>query len=130
MARTYRPQYADELEYSRENLEFNQLSFARDKMRDRTAEIRSVMRAPDLATLHELAKEMAYSPTYRPKIAQLRRSRDWRDLGALKAELLDMAILERNAYAKRVVLEIEAQRQGNLLVDIYPGKPEPQGARP
>ena len=47
----------------------------------------------------------------RPKIAELWRPKDWQDLGALKAELLDMAILGRNAYAKMVVQDIKAQRR-------------------
>ena len=50
--------------------------------------------------------------TYRPTINKLRRSKDWRDLGALKAELLDLTILERNKHAKLVVQDIEAQRTG------------------
>jgi len=35
----------------------------------------------------------------------------WRDLGDLKRELLDLWTEERNAYAKEVVTDIEAQRR-------------------
>ena len=48
---------------------------------------------------------------YRPKIRKLRRTKDWRGLGALKAELLDLTIMERNKHAKLVVQDIEAQRR-------------------
>ncbi len=48
---------------------------------------------------------------YHPKIRKLRRSKDWRDLGALKAELLDLTIMERNKHAKTVVQDIEKQRR-------------------
>ena len=54
---------------------------------------------------------MVRRPSYRPTINKLRRSKDWRDLGALKAELLDMTILERNRHAKVVVRDIESQRR-------------------
>ena len=37
--------------------------------------------------------------------------KDWRDLGALKAELLDLTIMERNKHAKAVVTDIEKQRR-------------------
>ncbi len=75
------------------------------------SEIRSLMRAPDLATLHELAKELARRPSSRPTINKLRLSKDWRSLGALKAELLDLTIMERNKHAKAVVQDNEAQRR-------------------
>ncbi len=48
---------------------------------------------------------------YRPKIRKLRRSKDWRDLGALKAELLDLTIMERTKHAKLVVQDIQVQRK-------------------
>ena len=41
----------------------------------------------------------------------MRRSKSWRDLGDLKRELLDLWTEERNAYAKEVMTDIEAQRQ-------------------
>ncbi len=111
MDRTYRPQYADELEQTRENLEYRQLTAANREMRGIVREINSVMRAPDLATLHELAKDMAHNSSYRLTINRLRHTKDWRDLGALKAELLDLTIMERNKHAKAVVQDIEAQRK-------------------
>ncbi len=87
------------------------LTNANKEMRGIVSEIRSVMRAPDLATLHELAKDMAHNSSYRLTINRLRHTKDWRDLGALKAELLDMTILERNKHAKAVVQDIEKQRK-------------------
>ncbi len=54
---------------------------------------------------------MTRNPSYRPKIRKLRRSKVWRDLGALKTELLDRTIMERNKHAKTVVLDVKAQRR-------------------
>ena len=80
------------------------------------------MRAPTLAALHELAKEMSRNPSYRPTINKLRRTKDWRDLGALKAELLDLTIMERNRHAKVIVLDVKAQRREELgVITIRPG---------
>ncbi len=59
---------------------------------------------------------------YRPRIRKLRRSKDWRDLGALKVELLDLTIMERNRHAKTVVLDVKAQRREGLgVITIRPG---------
>ncbi len=35
----------------------------------------------------------------------------WGDLGALKAELLDLWIMQKNALFKRVVLDVKAKRK-------------------
>ncbi len=60
--------------------------------------------------------------SYRPTINRLRRTKDWRDLGALKAELLDLTIMERNKHAKAVVQDIETQRREGLgVITIRPG---------
>ncbi len=47
---------------------------------------------------------------FKPKIARMRDSKAWRDLGDLKRELLDMWIAERNARAKEVMRDIKGQR--------------------
>ncbi len=52
-----------------------------------------------------------HNTSYRPAINRLRRTKDWRDLGALKAELLDLTIMERNKHAKAVVQDVKAQRK-------------------
>ena len=113
MDRSFRPQYAEEVAKTPENLEYFQLTNANEEMRGIVSEIRSVMRAPTLASLHQLAKQMVRRPSYRPTINKLRRSKDWRDLGALKAELLDLTIMERNKHAKVVVTDIEKQRKAD-----------------
>ena len=77
-----------------------------------TGNIRSVMYAPDLAALQKFAMERARGKTLRPKIMSLRRDpKVWGDLGALKAELLDLWIMEKNALFKRVVLDVKAKRK-------------------
>ncbi len=54
---------------------------------------------------------MARDKKLRPKINRLRLSKDWRDLGNLKRELLDLWTEERNTLAKAVMQDIEAQRK-------------------
>ena len=41
-------------------------------------------------------------------MARLRRSKDWRNIGALKRELIEMWLAERNAFAERVVRDMKA----------------------
>ena len=47
---------------------------------------------------------------FKAKVNRLRRTKNWRDLGDLKRELLDLWTEERNAYAKEVMTDIEKQR--------------------
>lgn len=112
MDRTSRPDFAAELEHTRENLEFNQLTAANKRMRALSAEMRRVVDAPGLPALQEYAADVARDRRLRPRITKLRRSRAWRDLGDLKRELLDLWTEERNRLAKDVMLDIETQRKG------------------
>ena len=50
----------------------------------------------------------------------MRGGKSWRDLGDLKRELLDMWMLERNRFAKEVVLEIERDRSAPLFLQTAP----------
>ena len=74
--------------------------------------MRFVVNAPDLPTLQRHATDLARDKLLRPKINRLRLSKDWRDLGDLKRELLDLWTEERNTLAKEVMQDIEAQRKG------------------
>ena len=111
MDRTGRPDFATELERTRENLEFNQLDRASKAMRSISREMRRVVDAPDLRTLRQYGADLARDKRLRPKIDRLRRGKVWDDLGDLKRELLDLWTAERNDLAKRVILDIEAQRK-------------------
>ncbi len=42
-------------------------------------------------------------------ITGIKRSTDWRDVGALKRELIEMWIAERNAFAESVVKDMAAK---------------------
>ncbi len=112
MDRTYRPDFAIELERTRENLEFNQLDRASKAMRTISREMRRVVDAPDLSSLQRYGADLARGRRLRPKIAALRRGKSWGDLGDLKRDLLDLWTAERNDLAKRIVLDIEKQRKG------------------
>ena len=48
---------------------------------------------------------------FKTRIARLRHSKAWGDLGDLKRELLDFWTEERNTLAKEVMQDIEAQRR-------------------
>jgi hypothetical protein len=111
MGRTYRPDFAAELEHSQENLEYNQLSGAQKSMRGLSAEMRAVVDMPTLPGLQKYAVDLARDRKLKPKINRLRRSKAWRDLGDLKRELLDLWTVERNALAKEVMREIEQGRK-------------------
>ncbi len=65
---------------------------------------RSRTRANDLARNRHLSG----------KVRRMRASTDWKDAGDLKRALIDMLMQERNETAKRVMLDIEGQRQARL----------------
>ena len=66
--------------------------------------------ARTLDEMQAIANDLAREKAIRPVIGKLRLSRDWRDLGALKRELIDYWIGERNALFKRVVEDMEARK--------------------
>ena len=74
------------------------------------AELRRVADAPDLTTLQ--ASSRGASPAIPPTPAGWGTcgARASRDLGALKRELLDLWLVERNRLAEAVVKEVRAQR--------------------
>ncbi len=69
------------------------------------------MDTPDLPALRRHAADLGREKRFKARITPLRRSKAWGDLGDLKRELLDYWIAERNDLAKRVMLDIEAQRK-------------------
>ena len=111
MDRTFRPDFAKEIEDTPENLEYGQLTNAQKGMRGISAEMRFVVNAPDLPTLQQHAADLGRDKRLRPKINRLRLSKAWGDLGDLKRELLDLWTEERNTLAKEVMQDIEAQRK-------------------
>ncbi len=111
MDRTFRPDFATEIEQTPENLEFGQLSNAQKRMRSISAEMRLVVDTPDLPTLQQHAADLGREKHLRSKIGRMRLSKSWRDLGDLKRELLDLWTEERNTYAKEVMLDIQKQRR-------------------
>ena len=60
--------------------------------------------------MQAVANEYGREPD-RPKlVAGIKRSKDWRDIGALKRELIEMWITERNAFAETMVKDIKARK--------------------
>ncbi len=73
--------------------------------------MRLVVDTPDLPTLHRHAADLGRERDFKARIARMRRSKAWGDLGDLKRELLDLWTEERNTLAKAVMQDIEAQRK-------------------
>ncbi len=65
--------------------------------------------------MQAIANEYGREPDRRKLIAGINRSTDWRDIGALKRELIKMWIAERNEFAERVVKDIRAQEAAPRL---------------
>ncbi len=114
MDRTFRPDFAKEIEDTPENLEYGQLTSAQQGMRGISAEMRLVVDTPDLPALQQYATDLGRERDFKARITRLRRSKAWGDLGDLKRELLDLWVEERNTLAKQVMQDIEAQRKANL----------------
>ncbi len=74
-------------------------------------EMRLVVDTPDLPTLQRHATDLGRERDFKARIARMRRSKAWGDLGDLKRELLDLWTEERNTLAKEVMQDIEAQRK-------------------
>ncbi len=56
--------------------------------------------------MQTIANECDDEPDRRKLIAGIKRSKHWRDVGALKRELIEMWIAERNAFAETVVKDM------------------------
>ena len=110
--RRYRPDLADELELSQENAEYDQMQNAREQMGAIRNEMERVREVSDLSELHDIADDRAKA-IKKPSVSRKwKRPKVWRDMGALKAALLDSLLQERNDFAESVVRDVEAQREG------------------
>jgi len=76
--------------------------------------MRLVVDTPDLPTPQQYATDLGRERDFKARIARMRCSKAWGDLGDLKRELLDLWTAERNDLAKRAVLDIEKQRRGTV----------------
>ncbi len=60
--------------------------------------------------MQAIANGCGREPDRRNLITGIKRSTDWRDVGALKRELIEMWITERNAFAETMVKDIKARK--------------------
>ncbi len=109
MDRTNRPEIADELEFARQNLQYNQLSKAAQTMTAFSREMKAITFATDLQATQAIATEMARDPGLRAAVRRIRVSTAWNDTGALKRDLMDIWLRQRNAFVREVVKDVEAQ---------------------
>ena len=98
-----------------ENLRYGQTQFANKRMRTFRAETARITWAPKLEDVQAIAEEYRREPGRRKAINLIKLSKHWKDIGALKRELIEMWIGERNAFAESVVKDIrerEAPQSG------------------
>jgi hypothetical protein len=74
-------------------------------------QVSGLVDSTDLPTLCQYARGLAKEGRFTLKVARIRESNAWSDLGDLKRELLDLWMDERNILAKRVITDIEVQRR-------------------
>ncbi len=111
MDRDYRPEVADLLEKTPQNLEYNQLTAVNQNVQAINAEMNRILKARTLPQVQAVANEFGKEKQFARSIARLRLSKNWRDMGLLKRELRDLWLSERNALFKEAVKDIEAQRK-------------------
>jgi hypothetical protein len=109
--RRSRPDIADDIENQQANREYNSLSGADKIMRAVAAEMKQVSYAPTLPELQAYAGKLVREKRLQERLVEIRRSKSWNDLGALKRDLLDLWIFERNRVAKAVMEEVGAGRK-------------------
>ena len=73
--------------------------------------MRLVVDTSDFPTLQRHATNLGLERGLKARITRMRRSKAWGVLGDLKRELLDLWTEERNALAKTIMQDIEAQRK-------------------
>ncbi len=108
MDRRYRPDIADELEFSRENLLHDQITFARERLGVITREMNQLAAAPTLKDVRQLIAERVRATKNRTLANRAKRESE---IGALKALLKDDLLRERNTYARKVMAEIEGRQK-------------------
>ncbi len=65
-----------------------------------------------------------------PSLDRLSQSSHWNDIGALKRELIEMWIGERNAFAERMVKDMKEQRRQLPQPPVRMRFPLPAGIQP
>lgn len=115
MDRANRPDWAEKLAASRENLEYEQMGLAGKEARAIGNQLKAVQLAKGLEGTRALAVEWGKDRNRRDYFVGLRKSKKWNDVGALKSELLTYWIEVRNDLFELVVKDIEAQRDAPMI---------------
>lgn len=110
MDRIHRKELGDELENTRANLEYNQLTGANRSMQYVRKDLGRVQLSKSLEDMQQMALDRAEITNRRDLPGQLQMQGKWDDLGALKAWLRDDLIVERNRVAKEVMQDIKGRR--------------------
>jgi hypothetical protein len=123
MARTWRPEIAEDVATSTDNALYPMMSQAANTLGAFGKFSRQVMESPDIETMRELATYWAGMTGDTAQLGRWQLSKSWNDLGALKRQLLDAVTQHRNDYAKQQVgaandlrAQYEARRVDALAV--------------
>ncbi len=111
MDRASRPELAGELEHSPANLSYGQTTFANKRMRSFRAEVAKIRDARSLPEIRKIARAYGREPNRRARMERLSQSSHCQSIGALKRELIEMWIAERNRFAERVVRDMKRVRE-------------------
>lgn len=111
MAKSWRPQFADEMEKKDENAYYRQLTRADRRMRVFSNEMRAVLDAPDLAAVRKEAEDRARAINNQKVVVNAKLSGAWNEAAKLRRMLLDDIAEERNRYAKEVMDDVRRQRK-------------------
>ncbi len=74
--------------------------------RSNRPEIATIRDAHTLPDVRKIARQYGREPNRRARMERLSQSSDWNDIGALKRELIEMWIAERNRFAERVIRDM------------------------
>ena len=111
MDREHRPEIADEMQFTPENLAFTQLTRTNKNLQAINADMNRITSARTLEQVQKIANQLGRQKHLASAIGRVRLSKSWRDIGLLKRDLRDVLFSERNTLFKAVVKDIEAQQK-------------------
>ena len=79
--------------------------------RSNRPEIATIRDARTLPEVRKIARQYGREPNRRARMDRLSQSSHWQSIGALKRELIEMWIAERNRFAERVVRDMKRVRK-------------------
>jgi len=110
MARTFRPELAEDVGYSVVNAMYPMMNQASQTMQAFTRFTKQVMEAPDIDTMRQIAMYWTQQTGDKAQLGRWQLSKAWNDVGALKRAVLDAVTQYRNDFARGQVEAANARR--------------------